>query len=751
MAEKSTTKEALKKLDSQLECSLCLDDFKEPKLLTCFHVFCKSPCLEKLVAKDGQSLQCPTCRQFIPLPAKGVSGLQSDFHIGRLFEIRDAFNKAVESTETQCGSCEDGKATGYCRNCGDFVCDDCQAAHRKVKILKTHKIITLDEVQAQATNLIPSKKLVLHCPRHEENVLKIFCETCSVVICTDCTIRLHQGHNYDLVGEVFTKHKEEIVSGLKPVKEKLDKVQQALQTFDTRAKEINEQRVTMEANIHREFDQQQRRLDQQRIELVSQLDSLTQQKLKSLTAQRDQVEIAKVKLTSCLKYVEGGLETGTEGEVLAMKAPVLKRIEQINEEFDPATIQPETKADIRLLTDGKEQVQKAYQEFAEIVEGEPISPENSYITEGGLEGAAQVGEQISIEFYARTKTNKQYKGKLDLTAELVHTRSTDRVRCEVVKQRNDTNQINYQPTKRGKHELHLTIKGHPVRGSPYSITVTPSPQSLHKPVRVVRGLNKPTGTAINSKGQIVVAESGGNCISILTPEGEKIRTFGTAGSGNGQFNNPYGVAVDKDDNIYVADCTNHRVQMFTSEGKFVAAVGGQGNNNLQFYSPFGICFNKRNNNLYVCDQHNHRIQVLSTDLTFKNSFGTCGSANGQFQHPNCAAFDDANNLYVIDGSGHRVQVFTADGQFLRTFTNKANGEKLKSPRAIAIDSSNTVYVSEIGPHSVSVFTSQGDYITFFGGQEANEGQFSIIYGLSVDQSDSIIVSDYSNGRLQLFY
>ena len=456
-----------------------------------------------------------------------------------------------------------------------------------------------------------------------------------------------------------------------------------------------------------------------------------------------------MKLTSCLEYAEGGLETGTEGEVLAMKAPVLKRIEQINAEFDPATIQPETKADIRLLTDGKEQLQKACQEFAEIVEGEPISPENSYITEGGLE-AVKVGEQKSIEFYARTKTNKQFKEELDLTAELVHTKSTDRVRCEVVKQRNGTHKINYQPAKRGKHELHLAIKGHQVRGSPYSITVTPSPQSLRKPVRVVGGLNGPTGTAINSKEQIVVVENGGNCISILTPEGKKIHSFGTAGSGNGEFSNPHDVAVDKDDNIYVADCNNHRVQKFTSEGKFVTAVGGQGSNNLQFYHPFGICFNKRNNNLYVCDQSNHRIQVLSTDLTFKNSFGTSGCANGQFQDPLCAAFDDANNLYVTDYSGHRVQVFTADGRFLRTFSNKANGEKLKSPWAIAIDSSNTVYVSENGTHSVSVFTSQGDYITSFGSQGANEGQFNIIYGLSVDQSDSVIVSDKNNGRLQIF-
>ena len=750
MAKKSTTKEALKKLDEQLECALCLDNFKEPKLLPCFHMFCKSPCLEQLVAKDGQSLQCPTCRHLVLLPAKGVSGLQSDFHTNRLFEIRKAFNMAEESTETQCGNCEEQTATGYCRDCAHFICDDCQSIHSKWKSMKTHKIITLDEVQVEATNLIPPKKLVSYCSKHPENVLKIFCETCSLLICIDCTIRLHKDHNYDLVGEVFTKHKEEIVSSLKPVKEKLNKLQEALQAFDARATEINEQRVTVEANIHEEFDQQQRLLDQQRVEQVNRLDSITQHKLKSLAAQRDHVEFAKMKVTSCLEYAEGGLKTGTAGEVLVMKVLVLKRIEQINSEFDSVTFQPETKADIRLLIDGKEQLQKGYQEFVDIIEGEPVSLENSYITEDGQERAVKVGEQKTVEFHARTKKNKMYKEEIHLTAELVHNKSKEGLSCEVVKQENGTHKINYQPTKRGKHELHLTIKGHPGVGSSYPITVTPSPQGLSKPVTVVGGLKGPRGTAINSKGEIIVVEHDTNSISKLTPEGEKILTFGTAGSGNGQLSNPYGVTVDEKDNIYVVECGNHRVQKFTSEGKFVAVAGGYGSKRLQFYYPVGICYTETSNSLYVCDQNNHRIQELTTDLTFKSSFGAYGNGNGQLQYPFNATLDDTNKLYVTDHGGHRVQVFNAEGKFLRTFANKSNGEKLRNPWSIAIDSSNTVYVSEKSSQSVSVFTSQGDYITSFGTQGKEEGRFIGVNGLTVDQNDSIIVSDYSNGRLQIF-
>ena len=748
MAERVATKDALKKLNEQLECSICFDTFKQPKLLPCFHVFCKSPCLVKLVAKDGHSLTCPTCRHIVPLSEKGVDGLKSDFHIDRLFEIRDAFNKAAEPTETQCGNCEDDKATGYCRDCSEFVCDECQAAHKRFKIMKNHQIVTLKELKDQAAKLISPKKMLPNCPKHPENALKIYCETCSTLICMDCTIRLHQGHNYDLLADVFAKHKEELVSSLKLVKQKLHTVQQALKAFETRAKEINDQRATLEAHIHKEIDQLHQLLDQRRAQLVGELDMLTQQKLKNLAAQRDQVEITQVKLTSCLEYAEGGLQTGTESEVLEMKAPVLKRIEQISAEFDPDTIQPETETDLRVVADMKKQLQQDCCGFLAIND-KMFSVGNSHTTGDGLKGAT-TGKQKTVVFHAMTTQNKVYKGDLNLKAELEYIKSEDKVQCEVDNQQNGQHKINYRPVKRGKHELHLTVDGNPVQGSPFPIAVTPSAQSLNKPVRVVRGLDRPRGTAINSKGQMIVVEGNGTCVSVLTPEGEKIRTFG---SKNGQLfgaYSVYGVTVDKDDNMYVVDRSNHRVQKFSPEGEFVATVGCHGSNQLQFNHPVGICYNHRNNSLYIPDNGNHRIQVLTTDLKFVRSFSPQGSRNTQFNSPYNIAFDDANNLYVTNRNNQCLQVLTTEGQFLRTISQKANGQQLIYPWAIAIDSSNTVYVSENGPHCVSVFTSQGDYITTFGGEGSEEGQFKGVFGLTINNSDSVIASDNGNGRLQIY-
>ena len=396
MAEKDNIKDALKKLDAQLECSICFDTYKQPKLLPCFHVFCQSPCLEKLVTEDGHSLTCPTCRHIVPLSEKGVNGLQSDFHTNRLFEIRDAFSKAAEPTQTQCGNCGDGKATGYCQDCSEFVCDECQANHKKFKRMKDHTILTLTELQTKLVNA-PPKKDVACCQKHSNEKLKIYCETCMEIICSDCTIRLHRDHTYDLIADVFPKHKEELVSSLKPVEQKLQIVSKALTAFDTRAKEINDQRATLEAHIHQEIDQLHQLLDQRRTQLVSELDILTQQKLKSLAAQRDQVEITQAKLTSCLEYTEGGLQTGTESEVLAMKPLVLEKIKQIID-FKYNTIQPNIDLKLTLITQDVQQLQQACLEFLEIREGGQLALEESQITEKGQKHVSTRGQKTEVSY-----------------------------------------------------------------------------------------------------------------------------------------------------------------------------------------------------------------------------------------------------------------------------------------------------------------------------------------------------------------
>jgi len=740
--------EALKKIKAQLECSICLDTYTNPKLLPCFHTFCKK-CLERLVVKDhdGHTLCCPNCRRTTLLPPAGVSGLQTAFHIDHLFEIHAALTKAKEPQKTRCEKCKKSTATGFCRDCGKFVCDKCTELHQIWKEFANHQIASLSDIQQEAANLVPPTKKVMYCPRHPEKVLEIFCETCGELICSNCTIRLHQGHNYDVVTDTFQKHKEEIVSSLQPVKQQLATVNKAVQALDTRTKEIEDQRMTVETDIHKQIDHLHQTLEQRRTELVGQLYQLTQQKLKGLAAQRDQCELVQTQLSSCLDYMEGSLKTGNKGEILTMKAPVLKQIKQITAEFKPNTLAPQQEADIQLLTDDTLDLQ-----VAEVVTGRSVCCIKSFATGDGLK-TATVGEAATVTLHARDKDDRECDALLqDVSGSLVCTRDSTTVKCDVKREGKSTHTVSYRPTTRGRHKLYLKINGKIVKHSPHTVIVRQHFQHLGIPVKVIPGLTKPWGVTTDSKGRIVVTESSGHCVSIFSPEWNKIQSLGSGSrsSREGQFNCPTGVTVDDDDNIYIVDSNNHRIQKFSSDGRFGASVGTRGSNSLQFNHPLGIGFNKKNGKLYVCDQDNHRIQILGTDLTHHSSIGSRGNGNGQFSYPRYFAFDGSGNLYVMENSNHRIQVFTPEGQYLKMFGSKGYSPgKLYCPEGVAI-LDDRVYVTEIVNHRVSVFSTEGKFVKSFGFKGVKEAQFQCPCSFHVSKDGFILIADRDNNRIQVF-
>ena len=443
------------------------------------------------------------------------------------------------------------------------------------------------------------------------------------------------------------------------------------------------------------------------------------------------------------------LRTGSEGEILAMKKPVVKQVEEITAEFKAEVLVPQERADIRFSASTPELTQTC-QQFGKIYSC-PAFPERCYATGKGLEVAA-VGERVTAILHAIDADGKECEHPLvNTSCELVSDAGGPTVKAAVQKKEKNKYTISYQPTHRGRHQLHIKIEGVPIRGSPFAVVSRFPVHKLGTPIRTIGGLNKPWGVAVNQRGEIIVAEHTGHCISIFSPSGEKIRTFGSRGSGQGQFSSPRGVAVDGDGNILVVDGDNHRIQKFTADWTFLIAVGQQGKNHLEFTTPAGIAINHRNQKMYICDRANHCVQILNADLTFSSSFGSRGSGDGQFNKPWNVAFDSTGNVYVADSENHRIQVFTAEGQFLRKFGKKGSGDReLNSPAGVTIDSDDIVYVTEQNNHCVSMFTSEGQFLRSFGTWGSGPGQFKYPRGIAVDRDGLVYVCDSSSSRLQIF-
>jgi streptogramin lyase len=138
--------------------------------------------------------------------------------------------------------------------------------------------------------------------------------------------------------------------------------------------------------------------------------------------------------------------------------------------------------------------------------------------------------------------------------------------------------------------------------------------------------NNPTGVTVDNQGNVYVADWLNHLIRKVTPDGT-VTTL--AGSGtpsfadgigkNASFNQPVGVAVDSQGNVYVADENNNRVRKITPTG-VVTTLAGNGTqgfadgtyNTAEFNLPVGVALDAQGN-VYVADQYNNRIRKISVN------------------------------------------------------------------------------------------------------------------------------------------
>ena len=227
-------------------------------------------------------------------------------------------------------------------------------------------------------------------------------------------------------------------------------------------------------------------------------------------------------------------------------------------------------------------------------------------------------------------------------------------------------------------------------------------------------------------------------------------TWGSYGSGYGQFDYPHSIAIDNEDNVYVADTGNNRIQKFDPNGTFITKWGTFGSGDGQFYWPIGIAIDNTGN-IYVSCEDNHRIQKFDPNGTFITKWGTFGSGVGQFDHPHGIAIGNADNVYVVDPGNNRIQKFGPNGTFITKWGTSGSGNvQFDGLDGIAIDDRGHVYVADGNNNRIQKFDQNGTFLTKWGTYGSGNGQFGYSHQIAIDNVGNVYVSDQGNNRIQKF-
>ncbi|MFA6198085.1 MAG: 6-bladed beta-propeller [Patescibacteria group bacterium] len=175
-------------------------------------------------------------------------------------------------------------------------------------------------------------------------------------------------------------------------------------------------------------------------------------------------------------------------------------------------------------------------------------------------------------------------------------------------------------------------------------------------IKTITGLSTTAQSVSATSDRIYVADRDNNRVVIYDSNGNYRTTFGSLGSGNGQFQQPSGVVATAD-RIYVADSGNNRIQLFSYSGDtatYVSQFGGLGTSDGQFNTPKRVQL--FNNQLYVTDSGNNRVQVFTPAGVFIEKYGAYGAWPGEFRRPTDIAVT-TDRIYVSDSDNNRIQAF----------------------------------------------------------------------------------------------
>ena len=669
---------------SLITCPVCLDQYKDPRILPCHHSFCKE-CLDS-VPLEQETLRCPVCRE-----STSVHGIQRSFVINELLESQHRRSNQPENLNS---------STVNNSIYPDSVCEE----HKK------------DE--------------------------DIFCEKCIAVICHHCAIRRHQQHPTMLISDCYNKEILPIQEKISQLSTTIADVERAHESLEKTGQEILDQEKSIQDIVNATADTIICSINQSREALLKEARESAERKLAVIQMQKDTATATVEQLKEHECSVNSLLKEGSPKCILEGKPEVMKELASSIKNVKLECLEPAEILDIefcvneRLMVDvigsiDVSYINEAFEGEDEIIPSPIVDKQTVFkLTYNVKEGSGfkPPAEMIS-GFITKADATDDESCKLQVHVEY-----------------NGENKygLSFIPTSSGPYQLAVEVAGHPIQKSPFTFHVLPSfvkdsVYQLKTPHGIAVARNGTLAVSTNDNCTVHTYQHNGaetkwtaSCRNptglAITDEGYILATdertlhvkkFGLCGEFLAQTERTVMLfSMDTEMRINPCAITIHHGQVYVIayETGIMSIINVHvlqlDQENLTYHPchfepvfsrqtrPTGIALDSQDN-IYVTDKELGVCKYNSSTKTI-TSFGSKGTEEGQLKFPMGLAIDKHDIIYVADTGNNRISVFSSNGRFLMLF-----GSKLCRPHGIAIgDETGRAFVTDNGNNRVVVYTSK---------------------------------------------
>ena len=274
---------------SELTCSICLDVFKDPRVLPCVHSYCNG-CLEGWVKKSGSSrtITCPLCKEASPIPSGGLNKIKNNYFVADLV--------------------------------GRINEKDVKSSKQRVEFAK------LSQVRQ------------IYCKSHSTNPIDQYCVDCDIAACGTCLLRNHRHHKLVDMDKQAKISKQQLQDVLKQTDELIKLIDEQMKDTEKHMKESTDDISSIKHQINKVIDDKISKLKQQRQQLVNSLDKIQAQKEKVMMTVHDGQEFTKAAVSSLRAYTDKKLRHGRNFDRVQQAGDIRSRLNTISSTRMPSCV-----------------------------------------------------------------------------------------------------------------------------------------------------------------------------------------------------------------------------------------------------------------------------------------------------------------------------------------------------------------------------------------------------------------------------